>query len=173
MIMPRGQEQLLLPVSGWFLWGSLLTALILNMLPVGPVTWLPDWVALFLVFWAMHQPQKVGLGVAMIFGLLVDVQQATLLGQHALVYCCLVLAVLLLRRRLVWYSLVSQATQLLPLFALAHVFLMLMQLLGDATFPGYTLILAPLLEAVVWPIISILLLAPQRRTPERDVTRPL
>lgn len=121
----------------------------------------------------MHQPQKVGLGVAMIFGLLVDVQQATLLGQHALVYCCLVLAVLLLRRRLVWYSLVSQATQLLPLFALAHVFLMLMQLLGDATFPGYTLILAPLLEAVVWPIISILLLAPQRRTPERDVTRPL
>ena len=74
MIMPRGQEQLLLPVSGWFLWGSLLTALILNMLPVGPVTWLPDWVALFLVFWAMHQPQKVGLGVAMIFGLLVDVQ---------------------------------------------------------------------------------------------------
>ena len=143
------------------------------MLPVGTVTWLPDWVALFLAFWAMHQPQKVGLGVALIFGLLVDVQQASLLGQHALVYCCLVLAVLLLRRRLVWYSLVSQATQLLPLFVLAHVFLMLMQLLSGAPFPGYTLILAPLLEAVVWPIISILLLAPQRRTPERDVTRPL
>ena len=173
MIMPRGQEQLLLPVSGWVLWGSLLAALLLNMLPVGTVTWLPDWVALFLAFWAMHQPQKVGLGVALIFGLLVDVQQASLLGQHALVYCCLVLAVLLLRRRLVWYSLVSQATQLLPLFVLAHALYLLMRLLSGAPFPGYTLIVAPLLEALVWPVISILLLAPQRRTPERDVTRPL
>ncbi len=173
MIMPRGHEQLLLPVSGWFLWGSLLAALLLNMLHVGPVTWLPDWVAVFLAFWAMHQPQKVGLGTALIFGLLVDVQQASLLGQHALVYCCLVLAVLLLRRRLAWYSLVSQAMQLLPLFVLAHVLFMLMQLLGGAPFPGYTLIFAPLLEAVVWPIISILLLAPQRSTPDRDVTRPL
>ena len=140
MIMPRGQEQLLLPVSGWFLWGSLLAALLLNMLPVGTV---------------------------------VDVQQASLLGQHALVYCCLVLAVLLLRRRLVWYSLVSQATQLLPLFVLAHALYLLMRLLSGAPFPGYTLIVAPLLEALVWPVISILLLAPQRRTPERDVTRPL
>lgn len=173
MIMPRGQEQLLLPVSGWFLWGSLLLALLLNMLPVGPVTWLPDWVALLLVFWAMHQPQKVGLGAAFIFGLLVDVQQASLLGQQAWVYCCLVLAVLLLRRRLVWYSLVSQATQLLPLFVLAHVLFMVMQLLTGAPFAGYALIVAPVMEAALWPIISIILLAPQMRAPERDDTRPL
>jgi rod shape-determining protein MreD len=34
-------------------------------------------------------------------------------------------------------------------------------------------LLAPVLEALLWPAASVLLLAPQRRAPDRDTNRPL
>jgi rod shape-determining protein MreD len=43
---------------------------------------------------------------------------------------------------------------------------------GDA-FPGWSLLLAPLIEALLWPVVSVLLLAPQRRAPDPDENRPL
>jgi rod shape-determining protein MreD len=53
---------------------------------VGACAWLPDLLALVLVFWSVHQPLRVGVGAAFVFGLLMDVHQAALLGQHALAY---------------------------------------------------------------------------------------
>ena len=40
-------------------------------------------------------------------------------------------------------------------------------------FPGWELILAPLLQSLLWPVATWLLLAPQRRAPDRDENRPL
>jgi rod shape-determining protein MreD len=44
---------------------------------------------------------------------------------------------------------------------------------SGALFPGWSLFLAPLLEAALWPIMSVILLAPQRRAPNPDAHRPL
>ena len=172
MIMPRGQ-QLLLPVNAFFLWGILVMALLITMLPFGRLAWLPDLVALTLVFWSVHQPHRIGVGVAFMLGLLVDVHQSAMLGQHALAYTILSFLALTIHRRLVWFTLPSQALQILPLFIAAHAIELVVRLLAGATFPGYTLALAPLIEAALWPLISIVLLAPQRRAPDRDVHRPL
>ena len=172
MIMPRGQ-QLLLPVNAFFMWGSLVMALLITMLPFGRLAWLPDLVALTLVFWSVHQPHRIGVGVAFMLGLLVDVHQSAMLGQHALAYTILSFLALTIHRRLVWFTLPSQALQILPLFIAAHAIELVVRLLAGATFPGYTLALAPLIEAALWPLISIVLLAPQRRAPDRDVHRPL
>ena len=72
MIMPRGQ-QLLLPANPLFIWVSLLLALLLNMLQNigfwGRAAWVPDILALVLVFWSVHQPLRVGIGAAFVFGL--------------------------------------------------------------------------------------------------------
>jgi rod shape-determining protein MreD len=35
------------------------------------------------------------------------------------------------------------------------------------------MLLAPLLEALLWPLATALLLAPQRRAPDPDQNRPL
>lgn len=172
MIMPRGQ-QLLLPVNAFFMWGSLVMALLITMLPFGRLAWLPDLVALTLVFWSVHQPHRIGVGVAFMLGLLVDVHQSAMLGQHALAYTILSFLALTIHRRLVWFTLPSQALQILPLFIAAHAVELVVRLLAGATFPGYTLALAPLIEAALWPLISIVLLAPQRRAPDRDAHRPL
>ena len=88
MIMRSGQ-QLLLPANPVFIWGSLIAALLLNMLPLGRVAWMPDLLALVLVFWNVHQPLRVGIGMAFMFGLAMDVHQTSLLGQHALSYTAL------------------------------------------------------------------------------------
>jgi hypothetical protein len=59
-----------------FIWFSLLVALMVNMLPLGRTPWMPDLLALTLVFWSVHQPLRVGVGAAFLFGLVMDVHQA-------------------------------------------------------------------------------------------------
>ena len=33
--------------------------------------------------------------------------------------------------------------------------------------------LAPVIESLLWPVVSVLLLVPQRRAPDPDANRPL
>lgn len=172
MIMRPGQ-QLLLPANPFFIWGSLVAALMLNMLPLGRLPWLPDFLVLVLVFWSVHQPLRVGIGAAFVFGLAMDVHEAALLGQHALAYTALSFFAITIHRRLLWFSVPSQALQVLPLFVVAHAIELAVRLLSGSAFPGWPILLAPLIESALWPVVSILLLAPQRRAPDPDENRPL
>ena len=172
MIMRPGQ-QLLLPANPLFIWFSLLVALLINLLPLGRTPWVPDVLALVLVFWSVHQPLRVSIGVAFFFGLAMDVHQTALLGQHALAYTALSYLAIMIHRRLLWFSVPSQAVQVLPIFVAAHAIQLGTGMLAGGIFPGTTVLLAPLLEAVLWPLVSVVLLAPQRRAPDRDQNRPL
>ncbi|WP_027014526.1 rod shape-determining protein MreD [Comamonas composti] len=172
MIMPRGQ-QLLLPVNPLFIVLSLLAALALNMLPLGRVAWLPDPLLLLLGFWAMHQPQRIGLGLGFMLGLCMDVAHYALLGQHALAYALVVFGAGAMARRLSWFSSPVQALHMLPLFALAHGLQVLLRVVGGGILPGPELLAAPVIEALLWPLVSGILLAPQRRSPTGEENRPL
>lgn len=172
MIMRPGQ-QLLLPANPLFIWTSLLAALLVNMLPLGRTPWMPDVLALVLVFWSVHQPLRVGIGAAFLFGLAMDVHQAALLGQHALAYTALSFFAITMHRRLLWFTVPSQAVQVLPLFVAAHAIELAIRMLAGGIFPGVTVLLAPVIECLLWPIVSIILLAPQRRAPDPDENRPL
>lgn len=173
MIMPRGADQLLLPVNPLFIAASLLVALGFNLIPLGRQAAIPDLLALVLVFWNVHQPRRVGVGVAFVFGLLMDVHAGALLGQHALAYTLLSYSAISIHRRLLWFGLAEQALQVLPLFLAAHGVSLIVRMLGGGMFPGWELLLAPLVEAVLWPLVTALLLAPQRRAPDPDLNRPL
>lgn len=172
MIMRPGQP-LLLPANPVFIWGSLLAALLINTLPVGRQPWLPDFLALTLVFWSVHQPLRVGVGAAFLFGLAMDVHEASLLGQHALAYTALSYFAITMHRRLLWFTVASQAVQVFPLFLAAHAIELVIRLLAGGAFPGATILLAPVLEATLWPVVSVILLAPQRRAHDPDENRPL
>jgi rod shape-determining protein MreD len=172
MIMPRG-KQLLLPARPAFIWGSLLVALLVNMLPLGRQPWMPDLLALVLVFWSVHQPLRIGIATAFLFGLIMDVHQTALLGQHALAYTALSYFAIMVHRRLLWFTVPSQAMQVLPLFGSAHAIELAIRLFAGGSFPGWTLVLAPMLESLLWPVATVILLAPQRRAVDPDKTRPL
>jgi rod shape-determining protein MreD len=176
MIMPRGQ-QLLLPASSFFIAMSLFVALLFNMIEnvglLGNAAWMPDFVALVLLFWSVHQPQRVSIGWAFFLGLACDVHQVSFLGQHALAYVVLGFFATLIHRRLLWFSVPSQALQVLPLFAISHAISMLIRMSLSGSLMGWSMVFAPLLEAMMWPLMSIILLAPQRRAPDPDENRPL
>jgi len=172
MIMRPGQP-LLLPANPFFIWFTLLVAMMVNMLPVGRIAWLPDVLAVVIVFWSVHQPLRVGVIAAFLFGLAIDVHQASLLGQHALAYTTLSYFAITIHRRLLWFKVPSQAVQVLPLFAAAHGIELAIRMLGGAPFPGSAVLLAPVAEAALWPVVSVLLLLPQRRAPDPDENRPL
>jgi rod shape-determining protein MreD len=173
MIMRPGQQQLLLPLNPFFMWASLLAAFLVNMVPLGRIPWMPDLLALVIVFWGVHQPARISIGTAFVFGLCMDVQQSALLGQHALSYTTLGYFATTIHRRLLWYPVLSQALQVLPLFALSHVIELGIRIIGGGVFPGWSVLLAPLIEGALWPVATALLLAPQRRAPEPDANRPL
>ena len=176
MIMRPGQP-LLLPANPLFIWFSLMLAMICNMVAAmslgGRAPWLPDLLALALVFWNVHQPRRVGVGVAFGFGLLMDVHQGALLGQHALAYTLLSFAAISVHRRLTWFALPEQALQILPVFAAAHGVSLVVRMMAGGLFPGWELLLSPLFEAALWPLVTVVLLAPQRRAPDPDENRPL
>jgi rod shape-determining protein MreD len=173
MIMRPGQQQLLLPLNPVFMWASLIGALLINMVPLGRIAWMPDLLALAIVFWGVHQPARISIGTAFVFGLAMDVQQSAMLGQHALSYTTLGFLATMIHRRLLWYPVLSQALQVLPLFALSHLIELGIRIIGGGVFPGWSVLLAPLIEAALWPVATALLLAPQRRAPEPDANRPL
>ncbi|HNU12285.1 MAG TPA: rod shape-determining protein MreD [Rubrivivax sp.] len=173
MIMPRSSDQLLLPVNPLFIGLSLLLALALNMLPLGRHAARPDLLAVALVFWNVHQPRRAGVGVAFIFGLLMDVHEGALLGQHALAYTLLSYVAITIHRRLTWFSLPEQALHVLPVFLAAHLVALVVRMLAGGMFPGWWWLGAPVFEALLWPLASLVLLAPQRRAPDPDENRPL
>ena len=173
MIMPRSAGQLLMPVNPLFVWTTLLVAFALNVVPVGRQPALPDFLALVLVFWNVHQSRRIGVGVAFIFGLLMDVHSGSVLGQHALAYTLLSFFAITVHRRLLWFSVPSQALQILPLFLAAHAVALLVRVISGGMFPGWELLLGPVIEALLWPVVTVLLLAPQRRAPDPDQNRPL
>jgi len=173
MIMPRGSDQLLLPVNPLFMTVTLLLAAAVNMLPLGRQPAQPDLLAVALVFWSVHQPRRVGVGVAFMFGLVMDVHQGALLGQHALAYTLLSFAAITIHRRLLWFGTFEQALQVFPLFLAGHAVSLVVRMLAGDMFPGWWLLLAPALEALLWPLVALLLLAPQRRAPDPDQNRPL
>jgi rod shape-determining protein MreD len=172
MIMRPGQP-LLLPANPLFIWFTLIVALMFNMLPVGRLAWMPDLLAVTLVFWSVHQPLRIGVVAAFVFGLAVDVHQTSLLGQHALAYTTLSFFAITIHRRLLWFTVPSQAVQVLPLFVAAHAIELAIRMLAGGAFPGLTVLLAPVIEAALWPVVSVLLLMPQRRAPDPDENRPL
>jgi len=173
MSLGRSADQLLLPVNPLFIALSLALALALNLLPLGRIAAAPDVLAVVLAFWNVHQPRRVGVGAAFLCGLAMDVHEGALLGQHALAYTVLGHAAVAMHRRLLWFGLAGQVVQVLPLFALATGVALAVRLAVGGMFPGWGILLAPVFEALLWPLAHVLLLAPQRRPPDPDKHRPL
>jgi rod shape-determining protein MreD len=172
-MMPRASDQLLLPANPLFIALTLIIALLTNLLPIGRHPALPDLLALTLVFWVVHQPTRVGVMLSFLFGLVMDVNEGALLGQHALAYTLLAYFAISIHRRLLWFSVPAQALQVLPLFLAAHAVTFIVRMFAGGMFPGWELVFAPFIEALLWPVITVALLAPQRRAPDRDKNRPI
>jgi rod shape-determining protein MreD len=118
------------------------------------------------VFWCVHQPRLVGLGAGWVIGLVADAGNGVLLGQHALAYALLAFLSITLSRRILWFGAWYQALHVAPLLLTAQVVVLLIRLANGAALPGWPIFIGPLLGAALWPLLSWLLLLPQRRALE-------
>jgi len=171
--MPNRPHYILLPVSPLFIAFSLVCAFMLNLLPWGRWIGAPDFVALVLVFWGIHQPRKVGIGIAFCMGLLMDVHDATLLGENALAYTLLSYLAIMIHRRVLWFPLATQAMHVFPLLLMTQAIQVLVRFFVTGRFSGWLVFIESLVAVALWPVITWLLLAPQRRTVDKDHTRPI
>ncbi len=110
------------PISNVFIVLSIIVALLLNGLPWQGVALMlrPDFVAMVLLYWCMHKPMRIGIGLGWLIGVFADVADASLFGQHALTYTLLAFGGVVLHRRLQMFDLRQQTTQVLGLFALTY-----------------------------------------------------
>ena len=167
--VPASPEEILRPVKPWFIVLSLLAGLALNLVPVSGVALLvrPDFLALVLLYWCIREPRYVGVGAAWVVGLVMDVGDATVFGQHALAYAVLAYGAEYFRRRVLRFPLWQQAVQVAALLVLCALVVLLARFVGGAALPRWGYFAPPLVGALLWPLVSVLLQAPQRPTRPR------
>ena len=143
----------------WAIAGSLVVALMLSTLPMP--SWAavgrPAWIALVLVYWCLAMPDRVGVVIAWVTGLLLDVMSGTLLGQHALGLSLLAFIVHHRRQWLWGLPLWQQAFSVFVLmFAYQTMVLWINGIRGFLVIaPAYWA--APLVSTLLWPWVSVIL----------------
>ena len=158
-LTPIARDVMRLPASAGLVFLSILGAYLLAVLP-WTGNWLlarPDFVLIVLLFWTIHEPRSIGQGVAFAIGLLMDVSDSMLLGQHALAYVATVFGAQILRVRILSFPLPEQTLHLLGLTVLASFVMLVLNLLLGADFPGWAYLVSPVLTAFMWGPVSVLL----------------
>jgi rod shape-determining protein MreD len=173
MQLHNRSEQILRPAQMFYVWTSLFIALVLNFLPTRELIGMPDWVALVLSIWAVREFRLVGMSWAFVLGILMDVADAAVLGQHALAYVILAFGASGLSRRVQWFPLTHQGLHVLPLLMLVPVIQAVVRFMAGDDFPDWTYFISPIVSALLWAPMTILMLLPQLRPHERDETRPI
>lgn len=166
-------SRILQPVRPWFIILSLVIALLLNFVPTASVLWIPDWVALVLVFWSIRESRHVGMGSAFLLGIAMDVADASLMGQHSLAYVITTYLAGLLSRRILWFPLGQQALHVLPLLLASQAIQVAVRLVPGVDFPGLSYFAGPLIGTVLWLPLTFVLLLPQYQPIEHDANRPI
>jgi rod shape-determining protein MreD len=157
-------QEILLPVRAGFIALTLVTALMLNLLPwSGMGLWFkPDFVALVVLYWCIEQPRKLGFISAWTMGLFMDVADGTLFGQHALAYSILAYAGIVLHRRVRMFSGTAQVVHVFVLLLMNDLIVLAIRLAAGAEFPGPQYFIGSCVAAALWLPLGALLKAPLR-----------
>jgi rod shape-determining protein MreD len=166
-------SRILQPVRPWFIWLSLLCALVLNFLPTSSWPWMPDWVALVLLFWSVREPRNIGMGSGFLLGLAMDVADGSLMGQHALAYVVATYIGSSLSRRILWFPLAQQALHILPLLLVVQAVQFGVRAMPGVDLPGISYFFGALVGTLLWLPLTFVLLLPQYQPIERDANRPI
>ena len=155
-LTPVARDVMKLPATVGLVFFSLAAAFLLQVLPWSG-NWLlarPDFVLIVLIFWTVTEPRSIGQGVAFALGLLVDVSDSMLLGQHALAYVIAVFGAQVIRVRILSFHLPEQTLHVLGLTIVASAVMLSLNLLLGADFPGFAYLVSPVLTALCWSPVN-------------------
>lgn len=140
----------------WVIVASFIVAALLLVLPLpeSMAYYRPEWMALFLIYWVMALPHRVGLITAWIVGLFVDVLEDSLLGLNALVLALVAYLALSLYRRLRMFTMLQQASTIFILVGLHQlVSFWVLTVSSQNTSPNLMFLVSAFTSAVIWPLV--------------------
>jgi len=149
----------------WVIWFSFAVALLLSVAPMPNFmeTGRPLWLALFITYWSLALPHRVGMASAWLLGLGEDVLYGTLLGQNAVILALITFLVLSLQQRLRMFPMWQQSMVLLVIFGVAQLVQLWLQALTGNRPPTLAFVLPALVSALLWPWVSVALRGVQHR----------
>lgn len=137
---------------------SIIVALTLSIAPLPEVVapYRPDWVVLTLIYWSMALPRSFSVGSAWLTGLVLDVAQGTLLGQHALALSAVVYLGVRFHLQLRVFPLSQMMLTVFALLALYRFILYWINGVAGVAVPGVSF-WGPLISGtLVWPLVLVL-----------------
>lgn len=142
-----------------FLIGLVLTIM---PLPEGMRYLRPDWVGLVLIYWCLALPERVGVSIGWVMGLLVDLLTGSLLGQHAMALAIVAYLALKFHQRVRLFPIWQQSLTVLVLLVLHQLLaLWVIRFTGRPAPPWYYW--APSVTGMLfWPLIYFSLRALRR-----------
>ncbi len=164
----QSQPEIQRPIKNALIVLSVIVALLLNGLPWNGI-WLmlrPDFVALVLLYWCMHKPWRFGIGLSWAVGILADVSDASLFGQHALAYTLLAFGGVVLNNRLRMFDLKQQTIQVFAILTLTY----LVYAIVNWQINGYIMwgyFLGCLTSTALWIPFNIMLQTMRQKRPEQ------
>jgi len=117
----------------------------------------PHWVALVLIYWILFLPQRIGLITAWSSGLIVDVLQGGLLGQHAMAYLVVGYIVANLYQRMLMFTVWKQASIIFAAIVVGDLILYLIDLMAMGKSWSFFYLLPPLVSSLLWPWLYLFL----------------
>ena len=108
--------------------------------------------------------------LAFALGLLMDVSDSMLLGQHAFAYVVAIYGAQVLRVRILTFRLPEQTLHMLGIVLASSLVTLLLNLLLGADFPGVAYFISPVLTALCWAPVSWLLYSPAVRRRRHEAT---
>ncbi|MEX1197702.1 MAG: rod shape-determining protein MreD [Pseudohongiellaceae bacterium] len=144
----------------WVIILSLLIAYLLAIVPFPDwaLHYRPQWVAIVLIYWAMALPYRIGIGVAWMAGLFLDVLEGSLLGLNAMSLAIVVYITLSLHQRLRMFSFLQQSALVLALVGLHMLLVYWVRVAFDQSESRSLLfLLGALSSAFIWPWIFVFL----------------
>jgi rod shape-determining protein MreD len=124
----------------------------------------PDFVLVMLLFWAQRRQSGISFGLAFALGMVTDVQDGVVLGQHALAYCVGVYLVQYFRRRLSMFTLRHQVMQMFPLLLLTEVVALMAGWISTRTPQGAWMLASAFTGTLLWWAVAYAGKMPAART---------
>lgn len=138
---------------------TFIVALVLEGLvfPAHLIWFKPEWTLLVILYWVIALPLKVGVAVAWFLGLLVDLLQGGVIGQHSLTYVLVTAACAALYKRFRMYHRWQQSLFVFLLVSINQlVGFWIDHYIGDAE-PTLMIFMPAIISALLWPWCFVLL----------------
>lgn len=117
----------------------------------------PDWLTLLIIFWAIQLPRTWSIGSAWIVGIVLDVAQGTLMGQHALALCVVAFITVRFHLQMRVFPLLQLTATVAAMLALYQFLLFWINGVAGIEAPAITY-WGPILSAtLLWPLVYSLL----------------